>query len=148
MSVIDVWTTRWPTRLAASLWMLAACLSNLPDASAQQQKLPAHSHKSYYGNGWQCDPGYRRSGNVCKTIRVPEHAIPTGKSYGLGWECMRGYVAQNQDKCVGILVPKNAYLSASGVGWRCKRGFRRSDDVCLRIVVPNNAFLGGFSYLE
>jgi hypothetical protein len=72
-------------------------------------------------------------------VDVPANAFPTS-SYGRGWACQRGYKMEEQ-ACVAIHVPENAYLDSLGDRWRCDRGYSKVADGCLAIEVPPNAYL-------
>ena len=53
--------------------------------------MPANAQPKSYGEGWECDRGYRRGGDVCLAIVVPENAYATNRTYGAGWECLHGF---------------------------------------------------------
>ena len=74
------------------------------------------------------------------TVVVPENGYATGASYGTGWKCSYGYEEQN-DACVAVDLPANAYLSGRGNSWKCERGYRRDNDKCQKIDVPANGYI-------
>ena len=123
--------------LAASLAALA-----LP-APAQDGtgSIPANAHEWRYGDGWDCDLGYRVNDGSCEHIALPENAYATGRSYGTGWACSRGFEEVDASHCMEIFVPENAFLRSSGYGWQCERGYRRDGDSCAAIVLPAHAYL-------
>ena len=75
------------------------------------------------GTGWKCDRGFRRLGESCAPIKLPENSYLTGSSYNTGWECNRGFKSDGE-ACVEISVPEGGYLSESisaKKGWQCLR---------------------------
>lgn len=117
-------------------------------ASAQKSGIPEHAYvtTTSYGKGWECQRGFRESGNKCIEVRVPENAYLDDR--GDQWQCRRGY-RQEKDTCELIVVPKNAFLTEQGyggVGWTCERGYRAVGSRCEWITVPKNAFLHEASY--
>ena len=95
-------------------------------------KVPENGYltDSEYGEGWECDHGYRAANDQCIEIKVPANGYLTNSTYGRGWECERGY-APVQGDCVRIVLPRNAYLKDSGDDWMCARNYTRSKDACI-----------------
>jgi hypothetical protein len=62
-------------------------------ALAQEAKgvIPANATAKTYGNGWECDRGYRKIDSACVVVTLPENAYLTDSSYGSGWTCKHGY---------------------------------------------------------
>ncbi len=119
-------------------WVLMG-VGSLIQAGAQS--MPENAKPSYLGNGWECERGFRQSGQECLRVQVPANAK---LSYlGNSWECERGF-RQSGQACLRVQVPANAKLSYLGNGWECERGFRQSGQECLRVQIPANAKL---SYL-
>ena len=118
--------------LASAPWTLSA--------SGGSIEVPENAHKKNYGNGWECDLGYRKVDEACIAIEVPANAYPTNTSFGRGWECSYGY-RKDHESCLPIKVPPNAYLDTPGDSWKCNRGFREFDTTCVAIKVPANGYL-------
>jgi hypothetical protein len=114
-------------------------------ANAAEAEVPENATAKSYGSGWTCDPGYRKSDEVCLAVAVPEDAYATGGSHGRGWDCRHGF-REDDGRCLPVQVPANAYLDASGTGWNCNRGFSESDGGCAAILVPDNGYLVGAAY--
>lgn len=79
---------------------------------------------------------------------TPENAQT--RDYGGGWDCRLGYRV-NDEGCVAIDVPENAYATGRsyGSGWACRRGYEEVGGAsCEAIPVPGNAFLrsSGFDW--
>ena len=110
------------------------------------QKMPDNAHMSKFGSGWVCDHGYRKVGQQCEKIIVPENAHLTPKNpfdflnTGSGWECNKGYIKSN-GKCLKIAIPDHASLNQLGNGWVCDHGYRKVGQQCEKIIVPENAHL-------
>lgn len=104
--------------------------------------IPDNAFGKIHGRGWTCSYSYRRIGELCKKIDVPENGFLVDTGLGKGWECNRGYRAF-RNECRIIVVPENGYLteSTSGRGWKCVRGYRAFRDECAPIPVPENAYL-------
>lgn len=105
------------------------------------QTMPENASAKSYGEGWDCDIGYRPDGDNCAAVAAPENAYETNRSYGTGWACLHGYHQVNETACVAVVVPEGGFLDPSGERWHCLRGFHRVDDSCQKVVVPENAYL-------
>ncbi len=119
--------------------LLATALGWLPTVSWAQDSppIPDHAH-SGFGDRWQCDRGFKRDGDQCVEIQVPEHAfLALG---GAGWRCERGF-RRIDDRCDAIQLPKHAFLSHDGNAWECERGFKHVDNRCEELHVPEHAYL-------
>ena len=92
-------------------------------------RLPANASARNFGEGWECDRGYRREDNACLAIIVPENAYATNRSYGTGWECMHGFQEVDGAICLEVVVPDGGYLDPSGQRWNCLRGYIKVDDL-------------------
>lgn len=108
--------------------------------------IPANAQPKSYGEGWECDRGYRRDGDKCLSVIVPENAYATNRTYGAGWECLHGFQEVDDAACLEVVVPEGGYLDPSGQRWRCLRGYIKVDGICLEVVVPDNAYLSADSY--
>jgi hypothetical protein len=111
-----------------------------PESASTQDVLaavPTNAHAKRYG-GWDCDRGYRKTGEVCVGIEVPPNAYLD--SFGHGWECSRDYEKAN-GACRKIELPPHDYLRFRGGDWQCERGYRQIDHSCVAVVVPENAHL-------
>ncbi|MDP2602443.1 MAG: hypothetical protein Q8S00_07600 [Deltaproteobacteria bacterium] len=92
----------------------------------------------YTGNSWTCVRGYRKAGDGCAKVTVPENAVLDYT--GANWICARGY-RRAGDGCARVIVPENATLDYTGANWTCVKGYRRSGDSCTKLVIPQNANL-------
>ena len=65
---------------------------------AQQISVPENGKINVYGSGWDCQRGFKKSGDTCVKVDVPLN----GKInvYGNGWDCQRGF------KKIGSLCKK------------------------------------------
>src|SRR5687767_11414160 len=90
--------------LAAVLGIAAGAASDADESGT----IPANAHPTDWGDGWECDRGYRRLGESCAAIDVPDNAYLDAS--GRGWNCERGFRAQT-NACVEIPVPEHGYLS-------------------------------------
>jgi hypothetical protein len=125
-----------------SLWVSTPNLVFAKDAT---NDTPDNATAKSYGNGWNCNKGYRESKGACATVKVPVNAYPTNKTYGQGWECKRGF-QQFNNTCKHIKVPENGYLDYSGIKVQCNRGYRLLNKTCEAIKVPANGHLEESSY--
>ena len=107
--------------------------STLAQAQDGLGSPPENAQKRNYGNGWNCNIGYRLNKGTCVELDIPKNAYATGRSYGTGWACRRGFKEVSGERCVAIFVPENAFLRSSGFDWQCKRGFRQDRDNCVEI---------------
>ncbi len=89
-----------------------------------QSGIPENAKAKSYGDGWECNSGFRIDGEICVAVMVPEHAFATNRTYGAGWECLHGFVESPEATCIAVVVPNGAYLEPSGKSWRCARGYR------------------------
>ena len=89
--------------------------------------LPPHAKWQSWGNGWECQRGYRKEDQRCIEIDVPPHAFLD--AIGHDWECERGYRREG-GRCVPVQVPEHAHLAYSGHGWTCNDGYQRVDQAC------------------
>ncbi|WP_299971654.1 hypothetical protein [uncultured Roseobacter sp.] len=115
-------------------------------AQSNGQLMPENSSAKSYGDGWQCNKGYRLNGDACAAVIVPENAFETNHRYGPGWECFHGFSRSNEGACAEVIVPEGGFLDPSGERWHCQRGFLKIDDICQEIVLPANAHLADTSY--
>ncbi|WP_223428432.1 hypothetical protein [Tateyamaria pelophila] len=132
-------------QLFTGLFMGSICILLLFAMPAVAQStatpMPENASAKSYGDGWECDIGYRLRGDACDAVVVPQNAYETNRTYGSGWECLRGFRQSGQTDCVTIAVPADAFLDPSGRRWHCKRGFLKVDDTCQKVFVPANAYL-------
>lgn len=110
-------------------------------AQSSTASPPVNAHPMRYGDGWECDLQFRRDGDQCVALVVPENAFPTNRPYGSGWQCRRGFENVDDISCRAVVVPSGAFLSASGTSWRCHRGFQKIGKSCERVELPENAYL-------
>ena len=116
-------------RILSPVVLLFACISFAAD-------MPPNSHPNIFGNGWDCDRGYYKSGQGCKKVIVPENA--SINVYGNSWACNRGYYKSGQG-CKKVIVPENASINVYGNSWACNRGYYKSGQGCKKVIVPENA---------
>ena len=125
-----------------SLWVTAP---NLVFAEGVSNDVPENATAKRFGDGWNCNQGYRESKGACAAVKVPANAYPTNKTYGQGWKCKRSFREVN-DACYPIKVPKNGYLDYSGIKVKCDRGYLLVNKTCKAIKVPANGYLEVSSY--
>lgn len=113
---------------------------------AQVAPMPANAQPKSYGEGWECQRGYRQDGAECSAIIIPQNAYATNRTYGSGWECSHGFRQADTATCVAVQVPDGGYLDPSGESWSCLRGYQKTGDYCREIVLPPNAFLSDRGY--
>ena len=110
--------------------------------------VPENASAKTYGDGWDCDLGFRQSEESCAAIIVPENAYSTNRSYGSGWECFHGFQIKDEIECSLVDVPEGGYLEPSGKSWRCLRGYVKIDDACHEIILPANSYLADSSFTD
>jgi hypothetical protein len=113
--------------LATVLLILASAVRVL---EASPESVPAHAHRISWGIGWDCDSGYRRGGNRCIPVIVPENGILDYS--GHGWVCEWGY-RRVGNRCIPVIVPENGVLDYSGHGWLCEDGYLKRDTRCIAV---------------
>ena len=119
----------------------AVLLFALPTfAQTASQPMPENASTKSYGDGWECNIGFRLNENACVAVIVPQNAYNTNRSYGSGWECLHGFRRTDEPACVAIEVPEGGFLDPLGERWRCLRGLIKVDDTCQEIVLPANAY--------
>ncbi|WP_417522486.1 hypothetical protein [Marinovum sp.] len=121
--------------------VLSGIVAGASAALAQAATVPENAHARSYGDGWECDRGFRPEGDGCESITVPENAYPTNRTYGLGWACQHGYLRVDETACVEVAVPAGGYLDPSGESWSCLRGYKKTGDLCEEVILPANAYL-------
>lgn len=106
-----VWSR--PAKAAAELLALvfvAFIVIGSPSfAQSQAAPMPANAQPQSYGDGWGCDRGYRRDGDACLAIIIPENAYATNRTYGAGWECLHGF--QEADDATCLEARRSTYLT-------------------------------------
>jgi hypothetical protein len=115
-------------------------------AQSSAPPTPENASAKRYGEGWECNIGFRRDEDTCNAVVVPANAYETNRTYGLGWECLHGYRADDNTSCVEVIVPDGGFLDPSGKRWHCSRGYLKVDDICQEIALPANAYLSVASY--
>lgn len=118
--------------ISIRLWILFGLLGavhGLVFAQGSSVEVPENAHAKSYGNGWECDRGYRAVDGTCIAVKVPANGYFVGASYGVGWKCDRGY-RKVDEACVTVEVPENAHLDYSGNVWECNRPYRKQQDEC------------------
>lgn len=137
-----------PTLLVVFVTLSLAVLLFAFPAVAQTaaQPMPENAHAKSYGEGWECDIGFRLNNTACVAVVAPENAYYTGRSYGSGWDCLRGFRKTDGPACVAVEVPEGGFLDPSGERWRCLRGYVRVDDTCQEVVLPDHAYLADATF--
>ncbi len=141
-------SAKTPTIIALFVGPILAVILLLTPAFSQtgSQPMPENASTKSYGDGWECDIGFRLNEKACVAVIVPQNAYDTNRSYGSGWECLHGFRITDETECVAVEVPEGGYLDTSGERWRCLRGYIKVDDTCQEIVLPANAYLADASY--
>lgn len=137
-----------PTVMALFVGSIFAVILLLTPAFAQTvgQLEPENASSKSYGDGWDCNIGFRLNENACIAVTVPRNAYDINRSYGSGWECLHGFRGTDEAACVAVDVPEVGFLDPSGERWRCLSGYIKVDDTCHEIVLPANAYLVDASY--
>jgi hypothetical protein len=137
-----------PTITAIFVGSILAVILLFTPAFAQTDAppIPENASAKSYGDGWECNIGFRLDENACVAVIVPRNAYDTNRPYGSGWECMHGFRRTDETACVAVEVPEGGFLDPSGERWRCLRGYIKVDDTCQEIVLPANAYLADVSY--
>ncbi len=137
-----------PTVMALFIGSILAVMLFVLPAFGQtaSQPMPENASAKSYGDGWECNIGFRLNEDACVAVVVPQNAYDTNRSYGSGWECLHGFLRTDEAACVAVEVPEGGFLDPSGERWRCLRGFIKVDDTCQEIVLPANAYLANASY--
>ena len=99
--------------------------------SRRSSGMPANAHVDVYGTGWDCNRGFRKSGNECVEVKIPLNA--NIDVYGSGWDCDRGY-RKVGNECVPVKVPENAHIDVYGSGWDCDREYQQVGNECVSFV--------------
>lgn len=105
------------------------------------EPMPENASAKSYGEGWECNIGFRLKEKTCAAVIVPKNAYGTNRSYGSGWECLHGFRKTDIDVCVAVEVPEGGFLDPSGEQWLCLRGYTKVEGTCRELVVPANAYL-------
>jgi hypothetical protein len=98
-------------------------------ARGDSVELPGNASENKFGNGWECDHGYRMVDETCVAIKVPANGYLTDSTHGSGWACDHGYRAV-KEACVAVKVAENAHLNFSGSDWECNRPYRKKLNKC------------------
>ena len=69
--------------------LLALVLGSATAVVLAQTDAPMNARAKRYGDGWDCDRGYRKVSQSCVAVKVPTNARLDYS--GDGWECNRGY---------------------------------------------------------
>lgn len=115
-------------------------------AQSTAPPMPENASAKRYGEGWECNSGFRLNEDACDAVIVPENAYETNRTYGPGWACLHGYRVLDNIACVEVIVPDGGFLGPSGERWHCSRGYLKVDDICQEIALPPNAYLSDASY--
>ena len=92
--------------------------------------MPANASAKTYGEGWECNIGFRPRGDACAAVVVPENAYFDNGPYSIGWLCKRGFAPTGQT-CEAIELPVNAHLARTGNRWECNKNFQKLKDQCV-----------------
>ena len=147
-SIVAQIPTETPTVVVQLMGLIFAVLLLALPAVAQTaaQPIPENASAKSYGDGWECNTGFRLNENTCAAVVVPRNAYDTKRSYGSGWECLHGFRRTGETECIAVEVPEGGFLDTSGERWRCLRGYIKVDETCQEIVLPANAYLADASY--
>ena len=97
--------------------------------------LAAPRHSINLGNTWMCQNGYKKVGEACQKINVPDNAVAVDDK----WMCKNGY-KKIENSCKKMFVPENAI--AVGDIWMCRHGFKKIGNGCAKSsVLPKNAIV-------
>jgi hypothetical protein len=147
-SGIEIPDNAYPTGLSYGRgWACRRGHEEIAGTSCAVIPVPPNAFLRSSGHDWQCARGFRRDGDSCVDIVLPQHAYLTEDWSGSAWACERGFTAE-ADRCVPIAVPENGYLTDADYGdaWACERGFVAIDGRCDPVAVPDNAFLDQKTY--
>ena len=94
-------TLNYPNNSKGNNYILPSTTSGITNQNSQSIKqsntIPKNAKINYLGNGWECEYGYRQSGNGCLAVELPKNAKIN--YLGNGWECEYGY-RQSANSCV------------------------------------------------
>ena len=76
---------------ALILLALLAIVHSHVFAQSGSIEVPENARVKEYGNGWECNQGYRAVDGACTAVKLPANAYLTNTSCGSDWECVRGY---------------------------------------------------------
>ena len=109
------------------------------------QNIPKNAtYNQFTVQGWSCNSGYKKNGDVCNKVKVPKNARINDLSVD-GWSCNSGYI-KYFNQCNKVKVPKNARINDLSVdGWSCNSGYIKYDNQCNKVKVPKNARINDFS---
>lgn len=85
-------------------------------AQAAAPPMPENASPKSYGDGWQCNIGFRLNEDACVAVVVPQNAYDTHRTYGAGWECLHGYRKTDDAACVAVDVPEGGLLRQANSG--------------------------------
>lgn len=123
--------------------LLTIMLLVIAQIAKAQSSVPENAHINVFGNGWECNRGYRAVSGKCEPVQIPTNAHID--VFGHGWECDRGYRAFGR-KCQVVAVPPNAHIDVFGHGWECDRGYRTVGGKCEIVAIPSNAHIDVFGH--
>ena len=95
--------------------------------------VPANASLSYSGTSWDCNKGFRQSGNSCIKVVVPRNA--TLSYSGHSWDCSKGF-RQSGNSCVKVGGLKEGY--ASDGNSFCSYGYVRKGNKCVEVNYPKD----------
>ena len=125
-------TLSYPNNSTGSSFVLPSTTTGTINESSplneKSNAIPKNAKVNYFGNGWECEFGYRQSGNSCLAVELPKHAKIN--YFGNGWECEFGY-RQSGNSCLAVELPQHAKINYFGNGWECEYGYRQSANSCV-----------------
>ena len=86
-------------QISAMTIALTLCSATLRAQSDTTENLPENAYHNTYGDGWECERGFKKVRDRCAPIKVPENA--SLNAYGRDWACDRGYLKENET-CIKI----------------------------------------------
>jgi len=113
--------------------------AELAGSSNSSFNIPKNAYKA--GNTWFCKKGYKKSGNRCLKINIPENAYATNTDSD-GWKCYSVFIKSGNSCIKKVTIPANAYASNTDPdGWKCRSGYYKKQKWCSRL--PANALAYG-----
>ncbi len=122
-------------------WECVHGYTEAEDGVCMELAVPENAYLEASGKSWVCKRSFRKDGDACERIVLPEHAFLSDDSFGSDWDCERGY-KKTANTCEAIRVPEHAYLNSAryGLPWSCERGYVETAGTCKPVTVPENAY--------
>lgn len=91
---------RTPRAVSIHCLILISLLAAAPSVVLAQSTpvaLPANAKAVAYGDGWECERGYRAVDDACVAVTLPDNAHLT--NIGDNWVCNRPY-EKDEGRCI------------------------------------------------